>query len=151
MRKSTVLLCGALLPASLMLGACNQGGGSDTKASQAEAPAKPRVNHYCFYKKDAQKGWTATRDADGNVVVKGKAHLDDVRYKADLGQPDIAGGLAKLWLTTTTNTSYAAPGGWWDASFTIPNSAAITEVTVNCDYERQFADLKVAAAKAAKK
>ncbi|MBV9527309.1 hypothetical protein [Sphingomonas sp.] len=143
MRKVTMLVCGTLL-----LGACNQGGDPDTKTTQSEAPATPKVNHYCFYKKDAQIGWTASRDAQGNVVVKGKAHVDDVRYKADLGQPDISGSSAKLWLSTTTNTSYAAPGNWWDVSFTIPNSSAIDHVTVNCDAERQFADLTVKPAKA---
>ena len=143
--RTSVLLFGS----ALLLGGCNQGSTADTKASQPEPPAKPKVSHYCFYKKDAQKSWSASRDANGNVVVEGKAHLDDPRYKADLGQPDIAGSSAKLWLSTTTNTSYAAPGGWWDVSFTIPNSTSIDEVTVNCDAERQFADLKLKPAKTA--
>jgi hypothetical protein len=143
MRKTALLTIG-----TIMLAACGQGdSGQVNNTANAAADAKPKVNHYCFFKKDAQKGWTASRDASGNVVVKGKAHLDDVRYKADLGQPDIAGTSAKLWLTTTTNTSYAAKDNWWDVSFTIPNSAAITEVSVNCDAERQFADLQVKPAK----
>jgi hypothetical protein len=145
MRKSLLLLGGALL-----VGGCNEGSAPDGNAAAnaaATAPAKPKVRHYCFYKKDAQKGWSASRDGHGNVVVKGKAHLDDVRYKAELGQPEVSGTSAKLWLSTTTNTSYAAPDNWWDVSFTIPDSAAVTEVTVNCDAERVFAELKVAAKK----
>ena len=138
----------AVLGGVMLLAACGQSGTEPANNTvKAAAPEAPKVNHYCFFKKDAQKGWAASRDASGNVVVKGKAHLDDVRYKADLGQPDIAGSSAKLWLTTTTNTSYAAKDNWWDVSFTIPNSAAITEVSVNCDAERQFADLQVKPAK----
>ena len=145
MRKSTWLAS-----ASLLLAACNQGGGADTKSTQPEAPPKPKISHYCFYTHDAQKDWSASRDKDGNIVVKGKAHLDDNRYKAVLGQPEVpAGGTGptKLWLTMTDNTSYASPGNWWDVTFTIPNSASINEVTVNCDAERQFADIKVKPAK----
>ena len=141
MRKSALLLTG-----SLLLAACNQGAPQDNAANTA-APAKPKVHHYCFFKKDAQKGWSAARDAKGDVTVKGKAHVDDVRYKADLGQPEVSGTSAKLWLSTTTNTSYAAPDNWWDVSFTIPDSAAITSVTVNCDAERVFAELQVKPAK----
>jgi hypothetical protein len=139
MRNSMLLLGGLLLVAG-----CNQSGdqGGNAAANTA-APAKPKVHHYCFFKKDAQKGWSASRDPNGNVVVKGKAHVDDVRYKADLGQPDISDTSAKLWLTTTTNSSYAAPDNWWDVSFTIPDSRAITSVSVNCDAERVFADLEV--------
>jgi len=143
MMKATLLSCAAILAAG-----CNQGGDADTKSAQPEPPAKPKVSHYCFYKHDAQKDWSARRDADGNIVVTGKAHLDDRRYKGDLGQPEISGSTAKVWLTMTDNTSYAAPGNWWDVSFTIPNSAGVNEVTVNCDAERQFADIKVKPAKA---
>ena len=143
MRTSTVLLFGTLL-----IGGCNQSGSSDgNAAANVAAPAKPKVNHYCFFPKDAQKGWTASRDSKGNVVVKGKARVDDVRNKADLGQPEISGSTAKLWLTLTTNSSYAAPENWWNVSFTIPDSASVDEVTVNCDAERVFADLKVKPAK----
>jgi hypothetical protein len=138
MRNSPLLLVG-----SLLLAGCNQGSPHGNAAANAAAPAKPKVHHYCFFKKDAQKGWSASRDPNGNVVVKGKAHVDDVRYKADLGQPDISDTSAKLWLTTTTNSSYAAPDNWWDVSFTIPDSRAITSVSVNCDAERVFADLEV--------
>lgn len=138
MRKS--LLFGG---AALLLAGCNQSATDNTKTAQPEAPAKPKVRHYCFYHRDAQKEWSAARDSHGNVVVKGKAHVDDPRYAADLGQPEVAGTSAKLWLSTTTNTSYARPGNWWDVSFTIPDSAAVTDVTVNCDAERVFADLRV--------
>jgi hypothetical protein len=137
--RTMILLAGA----TLLVAGCNQTQAPDANASANAAAAKPKVRHYCFYTKDASKAWSASRDAQGNVTVKGKAHVDDVRYAADLGQPEIAGTAAKLWLSTTTNGSYARPGNWWDVSFTIPDSAAVTEVTVNCDAERVFADLKV--------
>ena len=146
MRKSTLLMCG-----TLVLAGCNQGATPDNNAAATvAAPAKPKVNHYCFFKKDAQKGWSATRDANGDVVVKGKARVDDVRNKPELGQPELTVGgrgavpeSAKLWLTLAQNSSYPAKDNWWDVSFTIPHSAGVHEVTVNCDAERVFADLKV--------
>jgi len=139
MRTSTVLLCGTLL-----LAGCKQGETADSNAaSNVAAPAKPKVNHYCFFAKDAQKGWSAARNDTGNVVVTGKARVDDVRNKADLGQPEISGSSARLWLTLAPNSSYPAKDNWWDVSFTIPDSAGVDEVTVNCDAQRQFADLKV--------
>jgi hypothetical protein len=132
----------------MLLAACGQSGtGPANNTVKAAAPETPKANHYCFFKKDAQKGWTASRDAGGNVVVKGKARVDDIRNKADLGQPELAGSSAKLWLTIAPNGSYAAKDNWWNVSFTIPDSAAVTEVTVNCDAQRVFADLKVKPAK----
>ena len=138
MRTSTLLLCGTLL-----LAGCNQGTEPTNNTAAKTAAAKPKVNHYCFFAKDAQKGWSAARDGNGNVVVTGKARVDDVRNKADLGQPEITGSSAKLWLTMAQNSSYPAKDNWWDVSFTVPNSAWVDEVTVNCDPQRQFADLKV--------
>lgn len=138
----------AVLGGTLLLAACGQSGTEPANnTAKAAAPEEPKVNHYCFFKKDAQKGWSATRDASGNVVVKGKALVDDVRNKADLGQPEISGTTAKLWLTIAQNGSYPAKDNWWDVSFTIPDSKAVTEVTVNCDADRVFADLKVKPAK----
>ena len=138
----------AVLGGAMLLAACGQSGTEPANNTvKAAVPEAPKVNHYCFFKKDAQKGWSASRDADGNVVVKGKARVDDIRNKADLGQPELAGSSAKLWLTIAPNGSYAAKDNWWDVSFTIPSSAAVTEVTVNCDSERVFADLKVKPAK----
>ena len=138
----------AVLGGAMLLAACGQSRTEPANDTvKAAAPEAPKVNHYCFFKKDAQKGWSASRDADGNVVVKGKARVDDIRNKADLGQPEVTGTSAKLWLTLAPNASYAAKDNWWDVSFTIPDSAAVTEVTVNCDAQRVFADLKVKPAK----
>lgn len=138
----------AVLGGTIVLAACGQSGTEPANNSvKAAAPETPAAHHYCFFKKDAQKGWSASRDASGNVVVKGKARVDDVRNKADLGQPDISGTSATLWLTMAQNGSYPAKDNWWDVSFTIPDSKAITEVSVKCDAERVFADLKVKPAK----
>ena len=143
MRTVMTVLGGAML-----LAACGQSGTEPANnTANAAAPETPKVNHYCFFRKDAQKGWSASRDASGNVVVTGKARVDDVRNKADLGQPEVSGPSATLWVTIGQNSSYPAKDNWWDVSFTIPDSAAITEVTVKCDAERVFADLKVKPAK----
>jgi hypothetical protein len=69
--------------------------------------------------------------------------MGDPRYKGDLGQPEISGTNAKLWLTMTQVTGYRSVDNWWDVSFTIPDSAAIETVTVACDSKRIFAELKV--------
>ena len=118
-----------------------------TTPSRRRRRKRPRSTITASSRRTRRKAGARRRDADGNVVVKGKARVDDIRNKADLGQPELAGSSAKLWLTIAPNGSYAAKDNWWDVSFTIPSSAAVTEVTVNCDSERVFADLKVKPAK----
>jgi len=113
-------------------------------AANEAAAANPKHAGYCFFKDADTKGWSAKRDASGNVKIKGKAHLDDSRYRGDLGPPEIAGTAATLSLTMGENRSYAAPDNWWDVTATIPNSAAITSVTVDCG-AKTLADLKVPA------
>jgi len=133
-----LLIAGA---ASLLVG-CGQ---SDEAANQAAANAvqpKKRPAH-CFFKDNETKDWAASRDKDGNIVVKGKAYRSDSRYKALLGPPQISGATASIAPTITNNTSYAAPDNWWDVSATIPNSAAIESVTVTCG-SKTLADFKVA-------
>ena len=139
MRASTYLLCGALV----LTAGCGQKASEEGNAANAVAAAKPEPKHYCFFKKDEQKDWTASRGADGNITVKGRVHMGDPRYKGDLGQPEISGNSAKLWLTMAPVTGYRSADNWWDVSFTIPNSVAVENVTVACDSKRTFADLKV--------
>ena|SRR5438309_192961 len=123
-----------MLAVAAGLAGCNQGG-DDNAANQAAneaAAANPKHAGYCFFKDADTKGWSAKRDASGNVKIKGKAHLDDSRYRGDLGPPEIAGTAATLSLTMGENRSYAAPDNWWDVTATIPNSAAIASVTIMC-------------------
>src|SRR3569833_2678686 len=127
----------AVLGGAMLLAACGQSRTEPANDTvKAATPETPKVNHNNNNKKKTQKDWSASRDADGNVVVKGKARVDDVRNKADLGQPEVTGTSAKLWLTVAQNASYAAKDYWWDVSFTIPSSGGVTEVTVNCASER---------------
>jgi hypothetical protein len=130
-----------------LVSGCNQGSQDQSNAA-ANAPANQTATastakHYCFFHQDEGKAWATSRDAQGNVTVKGKAHVRDVRYKADLGQPEILGSSAKLWLTMAQNTGYRSMDNWWDVSFTIPGSGAIESVTVACDQKRVMAELKV--------
>ncbi len=130
MHKSAILI-GAVAA----LGACGQSSdnaaatNSATNTAAAEA-AKPA---YCFFKDKETKDWAAKAGADGNVVVTGKAYREDARYKAALGPATVSGAHAEIAPTITTNdTGFAAPGDWWTVNATIPNSQAITTVTVNC-------------------
>jgi hypothetical protein len=103
---------------------------NETANAAASAPKHPT---YCFFKDADTKGWAASRDAQGNVAVKGKAHLDDNRYAAQLGQPDVSGTSASLWLTMGPNAAATgAPDNWWDVTAAIPNSASVTTVSVMC-------------------
>jgi hypothetical protein len=119
--------------AAAALASCNQGSNdAATNATASAAAPKPKRASYCFFKDEEAKGWKASLDASGNVTVAGKMHVKDARYKAELGQPEVTGTSADLWQTLAVNTSYASPDNWWDVNFTIPNSAAVTNVAVRC-------------------
>lgn len=142
MRRLAILLGSALA----LTAGCNRqeasSGNAAANASVNRAAAKaPR--HYCFFKKDDSKEWTASRDAKGDVTVKGRVHVRDPRYKGDLGQAEISETSAKFWLTMAPHSSYSSPDDWWDVSATIPNSGSIESVTVACDSKRILAELKV--------
>ena len=148
MNARALLLAGAVA----VLAGCNQG--AETTANQtnvavtAAAAAKPKHPTYCFFKDSDTKGWAASRDASGNISVKGKGHLDDSRYAAELSQPEISGASATLWLTMGPNTgAYGAPENWWDVKASIPNGSAIDSVTIMCG-TKTVAQLKVPPAKA---
>lgn len=123
-----------LLGAAALLASCNQAAdNSATNAAANVSKPKPKHGGYCFFKDEETKGWKASVDKSGNVTVTGKAHIKDARYKADLGQPEVAGTSAELWPTIVPNdTGYASPDNWWDVGLTIPNSADVTNVAVRC-------------------
>ncbi len=125
-----------LMAAFVGLSACGQSGGRQPAASEAtETTAAQKVKHpnYCFFKDANTEGWTASRDKSGNVAVKGKAYLDDSRYKGDLITGEAEGDKATIWLTMAMNSGpYASPDNWWDVSATIPDSAAAKSVSVMC-------------------
>jgi hypothetical protein len=126
--------------AAVLLASCNKA--DDAAANQAAAPPKKKVAH-CFFKDSETKGWSASRDKDGNIVVKGKAYRSDSRYQAVLGPPDLSGTAASIAPTITPNTgAFGAEDDWWDVKAMIPNSAAIDTVTVKCG-EKTLATLAV--------
>ena len=144
MNARALLLAGAVAA----LAGCNQAGenaaGNVGTNAAASAPKHPT---YCFFKDSDTKGWSASRDAEGNVTVKGKALLEDTRYMAAVGEPEISGSKARLWLTMGSNTNaYGAPGNWWDATATIPGSSGVEAVTIMCG-TKTVAQLKVAKAR----
>ena len=138
MRQSIILL-GTLLGAA----SCNQAADSPAANATNTAAAETAKPKYCFFKDSETKAWSASRDKDGNVVVKGKAYRSDPRYQAQLGEPEVSGAKATVRPSIVQNaTGYAAPDNWWDVSATIPNSSAVDAVTVECG-SKTLAELKV--------
>lgn len=123
---------------ALGLAGCGQNGGGQpandlAAANSTAAAATAKRPAYCFFKDDETKGWTATADAAGNVVVKGKAYREDSRYKTVLGEPVVNGTSAEVRPTIGVNdTGYATSDNWWDMTATIPGSGAVQTVAVRC-------------------
>jgi hypothetical protein len=139
MRK-TILLLGF----AVALTGCGEAVDRTANQATSNSAAEKKKPAYCFFKEPDTKGWTAARDKDGNVVVKGKAYRQDPRYKAVLGPATVTGQSAELSPTVTGNdTGFGAPDNWWDVTASIPNSAAVTSVTVSCG-PRTLAKLTVA-------
>jgi len=134
------------IAAAVVLTACGPSGGADNAtniAANATADAAaPKRPTYCFFKDAATRGWSAVPDASGNVAVKGQVKVDDKRYRGDLSQSEVAGDGARLWLTMAPNTGYADDDNWWDLAATVPDSGAVTQVTVLCG-KKEVAKLKV--------
>jgi hypothetical protein len=126
--RSTVLL----LAAAAGLTACGQSAGDGAANQAAAAPKKAKIP-YCFFKDQDSKGWTASTDSVGNVVVKGQLYRSDSRYMAVLGQTKVEGASAEVWPTIVLNdTGYAAGDNWWPTRFVIPGSGAVDKVAVRC-------------------
>lgn len=123
-----------LLGAAAGLSACGQqsdNSAANNLAANTAAAEKPKA--YCFFKDNETKDWAAKADKDGNVVVSGKAYREDARYKALLSPATVNGTTAEVAPTIGQNdTSYGAPGNWWDVAETIPNSQTVTSVSVTC-------------------
>lgn len=138
--KRTLLI---LIGGTALLAGCNRSSGNvsgnEAAANTAQPEKKPA---YCFFKDDELKGWKASRDQDGNITVKGKAHVKDPRYKATVGQVAVGPKKIIIFPTITTNTGYAQPDDWWDLSETVPNTASLNEAAVECG-DKTVADLQV--------
>jgi len=135
-----------VLSAAGLITACGQSAERSTANQAAANSAQPvKQAAYCFFKDDELTDWTAKRGADGNITVKGKGHVKDPRYKAVMGTPGVAGNRATIAPSISQNeTGYAAPDDIWNLTATIPNSAAVTSVSVTCG-DKTVADLNVAA------
>ena len=129
-----------LFGAALALTACGQSAENSTAnnndaAANSAASEAPKAA-YCFFKDNETKDWKAKLDKSGNVVVSGKAYRQDSRYKAQLAPATVSGTAAEVAPTITQNDStYGAPGDWWDVSETIPESRSVETVTVKCGDE----------------
>ena len=127
-----------LFGAAAALAGCGQSADKSARndvAANSSAAEAPRPA-YCFFKDSETKGWKAKVDKSGNVVVSGKAYRQDSRYKAQLAPATVNGTTAEVAPTITQNDStYGAPGDWWDVSETIPDSRSVESVTVKCGDE----------------
>jgi len=134
--RQSIILFGVVL----CLAGCDQP--AEQAAANTAAAEKPKPK-YCFFKDNETKVWSASRGKDGNIVVKGKAYRSDPRYQAQLGQPEVSGTTATIAPGIVQNaTGFGAPENWWDVSATIPNSAAVDTVKVECG-TKTLAELKV--------
>lgn len=127
----SILVLGALF----CVAGCDKAAEQPAANAAAAKAAEPEKKHptYCFFKDADIKGWSASRDASGNIAVKGQARIPDRRYMASLAESEVEGGTARLWLTMAPNTTGSgAPGDWWDVTGSAPDSAAATSVTVLC-------------------
>ena len=140
-RSITMLVAG-----TAALAGCSQGGESNAAGNIANAAASkaaaPKRSTWCFFKDAETKGWSAAAAPGGTVTVKGKGHVNDPRYRAELGQSEVSGTRASVWLAWGENRSYASPDNWWDVTFAVPGSAGVTDVTVMCG-KQTIAELKV--------
>ena len=126
----SILLAGV----TVALAGCGENEAGQEIATRAATNTVVAKKHptYCFFKDAETKGWRASRDRAGNVVVAGKAHVKDARYKAVISETEISGSVATLWLTISQNGGYAAPENWWDIATTMPASTAVDAVKVQC-------------------
>ncbi len=129
MRKSILVLS-----ASTLLAGCGQSAEQPANNSAANAAAEVKHPTFCFFKDEETKGWAAKADASGNVTVSGRAHVKDSRYMAQLGEPEVQGNEARVWLTIGANsTGYAANDeDVWDVSATIPAASTVESVVIMC-------------------
>jgi hypothetical protein len=122
----------SLVIAGLLLAGCSQNSDNANNQASAAPPQPKKRPAYCFFKPEEMKGWAARRSKDGNIEVKGKAHVKDPRYKAIFGSPTITGAALQIAPTITQNTGYEAPGDWWDISATVPGSSGVSDVEISC-------------------
>ena len=134
MRRTMTLMlaAGFGLATSFGLAGCGQSAEEPAEITAVSEAAKPKRPSFCFFKDAETEKWSASRDSSGNVVVKGRAFRSDPRYKAELGPAEVSGDAATISPTIVQNKGYASPDNWWDVTASIPDSAAVTRVTVAC-------------------
>lgn len=134
-----------LISAALVVAGCSQSAETNaTNVAASNASALAKKHAYCFFKDDEMKGWTASREPDGNIRINGKAHVKDPRYKAVIAQWAV--GPKKVIVSpsiTTNDTGYAKPDDWWDVTAAVPKTASLNAAEVQCG-DKVVADLQVA-------
>ena len=122
----------SILLSALLIAGCGQAADEPAADIAETKAAKPKRPAYCFFKDTETEKWSASRDVQGNIVVKGRAFRSDPRYKAELGAAQVSGSAATITPTISQNGGYASPDNWWEVAATVPNSSGVTRVTVAC-------------------
>ena len=105
--------------------------GEDQAANQVAAQPTPEKPPHCFFKDSETNDWAVRVEGD-QAVVTGRAFRSDARYKAILLDPKVAGAVAVVRPSITTNdTGFAAEGNWWDLKTTVP-AEGIESVEIRC-------------------
>ncbi|HZU51087.1 MAG TPA: hypothetical protein VE968_04350 [Sphingomicrobium sp.] len=133
-----------LVSSSILLASCGRSENQPTNNGAAANAAQAEKPHaYCFFKDEEMKGWTAKRDQHGDISVDGEAHVADPRYKASFSKVAVGPKKAIFELTISQNDlGYAMRDNWWHVGLIAPNSASLTEATVQCG-DKLVADLKL--------
>ncbi len=138
MRKLIVPLCALGLaacdssPTGSLANQSAAAANESANAASSSVPPRQKRPAFCFFKDAETEGWSASRDRQGNIIVKGRAYRSDPRYKAQLGPAEVSGTAATISPTISQNSGYASPDNWWDVSATIPNSRQVQTVKVEC-------------------
>ena len=77
------------------------------------------------------------------LVVTGEAQVEDPHYKAQLSQPQVAGGVLRLWLTHAETSGPAPADGWHSLRYERENPGAITRVIIWCDQDGDLLSIPV--------
>jgi hypothetical protein len=138
----------AAVALALGLGGCegDPGNRQDPAGNGAGAGGNEAVNttdvSICFFAPDDYRNFKLqpSREPGRPLVVTGEARTP-VDYKPQLTQPEVDGGVLRLWLSHAA--SKGSPGDWQDVTYEHSPAEGITKVIVWCDRDTPVAELDV--------
>jgi hypothetical protein len=123
-------------------GAANSAEGATGNAGNGSAAS------FCQFTRAQVRNWHASishmpPNPGQLLVVTGEAQVQDPRYKAQLSQPEVAGGMLRLWLTQAEASGPAPADGWHSLRYEMQNPGAITRVVIWCDVDAELLSIPV--------